>query len=43
MHAGMGNRPGEPRFGLRTTLAGPLRTGRYFDENAKAVPVELTD
>ena len=34
MHAGMGNRPGEPRFGLRTTLAGPLRTGRYFDEDA---------
>jgi taurine dioxygenase len=34
MHAGMGNRPGEPRFGLRTTLAGPLRTGRYFDESA---------
>jgi taurine dioxygenase len=36
MHAGMGNRPGEPRFGLRTTLAGPLRTGRYYDENAHA-------
>jgi hypothetical protein len=30
----MGNRPDEPRFGLRTTLAGPLRTGRYFDEQA---------
>jgi taurine dioxygenase len=43
MHAGMGNRPGEPRFGLRTTLAGPLRTGRYFDTDAEAVPVELTD
>ena len=38
MHAGMGNRPGDPRFGLRTTLAGPLRTGRYFDEDAKAGP-----
>jgi taurine dioxygenase len=38
MHAGMGNRPGEPRFGLRTTLAGPLRTGRYCDENAQAGP-----
>jgi taurine dioxygenase len=36
MHAGMGNRPGEPRFGLRTTLAGPLRTGRYFDKDAVA-------
>lgn len=36
MHAGMGNRPGEPRFGLRTTLAGPMRTGRYFDKDAVA-------
>lgn len=36
MHAGLGNRPGEPRFGLRTTLAGPLTTGRYFDEDAGA-------
>jgi taurine dioxygenase len=35
MHAGMGNRPGEPRFGLRTTLAGPLRTGRYYDTDAQ--------
>ena len=39
MHAGMGNRPGEPRFGLRTTLAGPLRTGRYVDETAEPGPV----
>ena len=39
LHAGMGNRPGEPRFGLRTTLAGPLRTGRYWDENAVAPAV----
>jgi taurine dioxygenase len=38
MHAGMGNRPGEPRFGLRTTLAGPLKTGRYFDMNAEPGP-----
>jgi taurine dioxygenase len=43
MHAGMGNRPGEPRFGLRTTLAGPLRTGRYFDENAEPAPAPLAD
>jgi taurine dioxygenase len=43
MHAGMGNRPGDPRFGLRTTLAGPLRTGRYFDENAEPVTQLLTD
>ena len=39
MHAGMGNRPGEPRFGLRTTLAQPLRTGRYFDKDAVAPAV----
>jgi taurine dioxygenase len=31
MHAGMGNAPDQPRFGLRTTLAEPLRTGRYFE------------
>jgi taurine dioxygenase len=31
MHAGVGNSPGQTRRGLRTTLAGPLRTGRYFD------------
>jgi taurine dioxygenase len=43
MHAGMGNMPGEPRFGLRTTLAGPLRTGRYYDEAATAVPVQMAD
>jgi taurine dioxygenase len=42
MHAGMGNWPGEPRFGLRTTLAGPLRTGRYFDDATVAGPA-LTD
>ena len=34
MHAAQGNRLGEARFGLRTTLAGPIRTGRYFDEDA---------
>jgi taurine dioxygenase len=31
MHAAQGNPLGQPRFGLRTTLAGPVRTGRYFD------------
>jgi taurine dioxygenase len=31
MHAGMGNRLDEPRWGLRTTLAGSVRTGRFFD------------
>ncbi len=34
MHASPGNIPGQPRFGLRTTLAGPTRTGRYQDEGA---------
>jgi taurine dioxygenase len=34
MHAGMGNRPGELRWGLRTTLAGSLRTGRFLDAGA---------
>ncbi len=34
LHAGMGNSVDEPRRGLRTTLAGPVRTGRYFDTSA---------
>jgi taurine dioxygenase len=36
MHASPGNKPSEPRKGLRTTLAGSLRTGRYFEQNAVA-------
>lgn len=36
MHAGVGNLPEEPRYGLRTTLAGPARTGRFFDPEARA-------
>ena len=36
MHAAMGNDPKERRRGLRTTLAGPMRIGRYFDSNAVA-------
>jgi taurine dioxygenase len=35
LHAARGNRLGEPRWGLRTTLAGAWRTGRYFDESGK--------
>jgi taurine dioxygenase len=31
LHASGGNLPGDSRFALRTTLAGPTRTGRYFD------------
>jgi len=43
LHAGMGNRPDEPRFGLRTTLAGPLHTGRYFDPEARKPDLMLND
>lgn len=43
MHAGMGNDPKEPRYGLRTTLAGPMTTGRYFDPNSKKPSLMLTD
>jgi taurine dioxygenase len=43
MHAGVGNLPDDPRYGLRTTLAGPMRTGRYFDPNARAPDLVLTD
>jgi taurine dioxygenase len=35
MHACPGNDPGEPRYGVRTTLAGPTRTGRYADPTAR--------
>ena len=31
MHSALGNHPSQPRRGLRTTLAGSLHTGRYFD------------
>jgi taurine dioxygenase len=34
MHAAVGNRLGDRRRGLRTTLAGQLNTGRYFEETA---------
>jgi taurine dioxygenase len=32
MHAAVGNRLGHRRRGLRTTLAGQLNTGRYFED-----------
>lgn len=32
MHAAVGNRLGHRRRGLRTTLAGQLKTGRYFQD-----------
>jgi taurine dioxygenase len=43
MHAGVGNLPEEPRFAQRTTLAGPLRTGRYYDAEAKAPETVIVD
>jgi taurine dioxygenase len=32
LHAAAGNRVDHPRWGLRTTLAGSFRAGRYFDK-----------
>ena len=43
LHAGMGNRPDEPRFGLRTTLAEPMLTGRYVDPQASKPDLQLND
>jgi taurine dioxygenase len=36
MHAAVGNKIGDRRRGLRTTLAGQLRTGRYYERSATA-------
>ena len=41
MHAALGNTLGQPRRGLRTTLAGSLRTGRYFDPHAQPAQLPL--
>jgi taurine dioxygenase len=43
MHAGMGNKIGDRRWGLRTTLAGPLRTGRYVDEGVEGATPNFAD
>jgi taurine dioxygenase len=43
VHAGMGNRVDEPRRALRTTLAGPVRTGRYFEDVATTTGPLLVD
>lgn len=43
MHSSGGNLPGDTRYGLRTTLAGPTRTGRYLDEDTKAGETSLAD
>jgi taurine dioxygenase len=36
LHAAAGTAPDDYRQGLRTTLAGSVRTGRFFEEDAKA-------
>jgi taurine dioxygenase len=36
MHAAQGHKIDDQRFGLRTTLAGAVHTGRYFDAGAGA-------
>jgi taurine dioxygenase len=43
MHAGYGNRIDQRRYGLRTTLAGPTRTGRYFDASARPQPADAAE
>jgi len=43
MHAGMGNKVDQRRYGLRTTLAGAIRVGRYVDENAQAQIPDFAD
>jgi taurine dioxygenase len=43
MHASGGNLPGDNRFALRTTLAGPTRTGRYFDDGVGEKAASMVD
>jgi taurine dioxygenase len=43
MHAAPGHRVDDQRFGLRTTLAGAVHTGRYFDADAEAVTPDFAD
>ena len=43
MHAAVGNRLEHRRRGLRTTLAGQLTTGRYFEDAAAAGAAALVD
>ncbi len=43
MHSSGGNLPSDTRYGLRTTLAGPTRTGRYLDEDTTAGETLLAD
>jgi taurine dioxygenase len=43
LHAARGNLLSESRWGLRTTLAGALRTGRYFEEGVEKAALEIAD
>lgn len=43
MHAATGHKTGDERFGLRTTLANPHNTGRYFEADAKAITPDFAD
>jgi taurine dioxygenase len=43
MHAGKGNKIDQRRYGLRTTLAGAMRVGRYFEEGAQAQVPDFAD
>jgi len=43
MHAATGHKTEDERFGLRTTLANPYNTGRYFDADAKAMTPDFAD
>ena len=43
MHAGMGNKIDQRRYGLRTTLAGAIRVGRYYEDGAQAEVPDFAD
>ena len=43
LHAARGNLVNEMRWGLRTTLAGPLRTGRYFKSGIERKSPQIAD
>jgi hypothetical protein len=43
MHAAVGNRLEDRRRGLRTTLAGQLTTGRYFEDVTAPGATALVD
>jgi taurine dioxygenase len=43
MHAAVGNKIGEARRGLRTTLAGEFRVGRFYADPPTAGPTATSD